>query len=286
MYRKMPIILLFMISAFLAPTLLADDWARFLGPRGDGVWREDGIVSEFPEEGLLYKWKVDIGPGYSSPAITNGRVYITDRFETPDGRDVERLLCLRENNGEIIWTIAWPAAYKSIGYATGPRSMPLVHDGRVYVLGSMGRLTCVDDSTGTEMWSKDYVEDFGGRVPTWGFAAQPLIEGDNLICIPGGRRGAVVALDCQTGATVWQALASPHAGYCQPVIEHLGGRRQTVVWLPDSINALVPETGEPLWSIPWQIGMGMSITRPAVEENRMAFSAQASGATVLQFEDN
>src|SRR3954469_13892421 len=163
----------------LAISCFADDWPQWLGPRRDGVWRESGILEKFPEGGPKVRWRVEVGAGYSGPAVSGRRVYLTDRIVTqarqadPFDRarinGVERVLCLNEADGKVIWKHEYDCPY-SISYAAGPRATPLVDGGKVYTLGAEGNLICFDAETGKQIWATDFNEAFNMPTPLWGFA--------------------------------------------------------------------------------------------------------------------
>src|SRR3954462_9138592 len=133
----------------LAGSLRADDWPQWLGPQRDGVWREAGLLQKFPKEGPKVRWRIDIGSGYSGPAVAEGRVYVTDRILGEGTRNAgafndttvvpgkERVLCLDEPTGKILWKHEYDCPYQ-VSYAAGPRTTPLVHGRKVYTLGTMG----------------------------------------------------------------------------------------------------------------------------------------------------
>ena len=256
----------------LAPLLLgalctvagADDWPQYGGPTRDQVWREEGIVEELPEE-LEVLWEAPVWLGYSGPAVADGKVYLTDYH--PD-RDAERVQCFRALTGERLWSYEYACQYK-VGYPFGPRATPTVEGGRVYTLGTMGELSCLDAAAGDLLWRKNYVTDFGARVPTWGVAAAPLVDGDKLIVVVGGRPGAaVVALDKATGEELWRSQEVETAGYCPPIIIEAGAARQLIAWLPDALYSLNPETGELHWREPFKAKAGMSIATPVYDPVR------------------
>jgi outer membrane protein assembly factor BamB len=131
-----------------------DDWPQWLGPNRDGVWRESGIVERFPTNGLSYRWRVPIGAGYSGPAVANGRVYLTDRKADAKKSGArgsipgtERVLCLNEPDGKVLWEHVYDCAY-NVSYPAGPRATPLVHEGKLYTLGTEGDLHCFDAGSG------------------------------------------------------------------------------------------------------------------------------------------
>ena len=73
------------VALLLAAAARADDWPQWLGPSRDGVWREDGVVDQFPQSGPRIRWRAPVGGGYAGPAIAGGRVFVTDWVPTVDG---------------------------------------------------------------------------------------------------------------------------------------------------------------------------------------------------------
>jgi outer membrane protein assembly factor BamB len=250
----------------------ADDWPQWLGPNQAAVWSEDGIVEQFPEEGLPVKWRVPVELGYSGPVVAEGRVYLTDYAQTsgeitnnPGTRDEltgrERVLCFDAETGDEIWKYDYDQPYK-VSYPGGPRAAPAVDAGRVYTIGAEGRLLCLDATDGTVHWEKDFKKEYGVPTPQWGFSAHPIVEGETLYCVVGGQGSVAVAFDKATGREVWRALSASEPGYCGPsMIEH-GGVKQLIIWHPESVNALNPATGEGYWSVPLKPNSGMSIAIP------------------------
>jgi hypothetical protein len=188
--------------AVFGGTSRADDWPAWLGPKRDAVWRETGILDKFPAGGPKIRWRKPIGGGYAGPAVADGRVYVTqlakgaENPKNPFLRDTvagtERVVCFNEADGNLLWTHEYPCPYQ-ISYAAGPRTTPTVADGKVYTLGAMGDLFCLDAKTGKALWSKDFKKDYGIKPPTWGWSAHPLLDGDKLICVVGGKGSTAVA---------------------------------------------------------------------------------------------
>ncbi len=255
-----------------------------------------GILERFPPGGLPVRWRTPVGPGFSGPAVAGGRVFLMDRAVDEDApadvktqwnyRDKttgrERVLCLDEATGKILWTHAYPCAY-SVAYGSGPRATPTVCGDKVYTLGAMGDLLCLDAATGRVVWQKNFVRDYGAEVPLYGFASPPLVDGDRLITMVGGQGQAVVALDRHTGKELWKAGSASEPGYCAPLLRTLGGKRQIVVWHADALAGLEPESGKLLWSVRHPLVAGMAISTPAIEGNRLAVSSQYEGVLMLEF---
>jgi outer membrane protein assembly factor BamB len=255
-------LLVVLVLAAAATLSRATDWPQWLGPDREGVWRETGIVDRFPAGGPKVLWRAPLGPGNSGPAVAEGRVYVMDR-EAPQAIDTkpggtkrppapgkERVVCLREADGKQLWVHSYDCAY-TFSYRTGPRTTPSVHRGRVYTLGGMGDLRCLDAATGAVVWARNVGKDYHASLPGWGWAASPLVDGDLLYCLVGGEGSAVVAFNKDTGKEVWKALSTQEIGYSPPVLIEAGGKRQLIVWHSESINGLDPATGKVYWTQPY-----------------------------------
>jgi outer membrane protein assembly factor BamB len=279
------------------PSVRADDWPQWLGPKRDGVWRETGILTQFPKEGPKVRWRTPIAGGYAGPAVADGRVYVTDRL-LPEGVEnptdafgkrrlagKERVLCLDDASGKVLWKHEYPCNYE-VSYPAGPRTTPLVHGGKVFSLGTMGDLLCLEAATGKVLWSKNFPRDYQARVPMWGFAASPLVDGDKLICLVGGEDSVVVAFQKDTGKELWRALSASEPGYCPPVIYQFGGQRQLIIWDPDSVSGLDPETGRVCWSQPFKVRAGLSIPTPRKAGDLLFVTSFYNGSLMLKFEPN
>ncbi len=278
-------------------SLQADDWPQWLGPQRDGVWRETGILDKFPAQGLTARWRTPIGGGYAGPAVAKGRVIVTDRVLAAGARDPgnlfartntpgkERILCLEESSGKVLWKHEYDVKYE-ISYPCGPRATPVIRDGKVYALGAMGDLFCLDFESGKVIWSKNFPRDYGSRVPVWGFAAHPLLDGDKLICLVGGKDGLVMAFEAGTGKEKWKALSlenpANELGYCPPMIYTVGGTRQLIIWHPEAVNGLDPETGKLYWSQPFRLKANLSIPTPQLEGNLLLVSSFYNGSMLLE----
>ena len=285
--------MILMLSAWVAlPTcvhLLAEDWPEWRGEGRRGVWSETGILEKFPEDGLEFKWRTPIRSGYAGPAVADGRVFVLDYQQKPGTQTMEgteRVLCLDEKTGLVLWTHEWPTSYPMlmVSYATGPRATPTVDSDRVYVVGATGMLLCLKTETGKVVWKKNYVEDYGTSVPVWGVASAPLVDGGRLICVVGGEPNAkVMAFDKMTGKEIWRALSSDwEMGYAQPVIFKAGGVRQLIIWQPKAVSSLNPETGEVYWEHPFEVRSGLTVATPVKSGSYLLVSQFYGGSLLLE----
>lgn len=291
-----------LLLASFSTTSAGGDWPQWMGPNRDAVWSEGNVAEHFKNGLPKEKWRVAVGGGYSGPAVVGDKIYLTDKmlkpglvapknpFDAPDLESTERLLCLDASTGRILWRHERPVTYR-IQYSCGPRCTPLVHDGKVYSLGAMGHLDCFDagkhtDGKATPLWSKNFVTDFGSKVPTWGFSGHPILHKNLLICLVGGEKGAVYALEKQTGAVVWSALSASEPGYNSPVLIESGGVTQLVVWLPNQLAGLDPLTGAKHWSVKLEPQYAMSIMSPRKDGEHLFAAGIGNVGVTLRLDPN
>jgi outer membrane protein assembly factor BamB len=288
--------LLFSLGTLLSA--VADDWPQWLGPRRDAVWRETGILDKFPADGLPVRWRVPVGGGFSGPAVAGGRVYVMDRQLSPGTSNpanpfdrgkipgTERVLCLGESDGKILWTHEYDCPY-DLSYPAGPRTTPVVDGGKVYTLGATGKLFGLDAKSGQVVWSRDFKKDFGVETPVWGFASNPLVDGQKVICLAGGAGTTVVAFDKETGKELWRALTAKEPGYCPPMIYTFGGKRQLIIWDPESVSALDPDTGKVYWTYPiTPVRSGMTIPTPRQSGDLLFLTSFYNGSLMLRIDSD
>lgn len=258
-------------TAFVSSFVRADDWPQWMGPCRDNVWREDGVIEEFPADGPRVLWRVPLAGGYAGPAVAAGRVFVTDyvtdadvkiaNFERKTSTGTERVLCLDEVTGKVVWKHEYPVTY-TIAYPAGPRCTPAIDGDRVYTLGAEGDLLCFEAATGKVVWSRDLKKDYAAKAALWGWASHPLVDGEKLICIAGTDTAHAVALDTRTGRERWRAGKAPEQGYVPPSIIEAAGVRQLVLVKPDGVYAVNPETGTLLWETAYNADNGSIIMTP------------------------
>jgi outer membrane protein assembly factor BamB len=223
----------------LAP---AADWPQWRGPDRDGVSKETGLLKTWPKDGPPRAWSAkDCGGGYSSVVVAKGAIYGTGSVR---GKNV--VWAKKEADGTPIWTT--PFANEG----NEPNATPVVADGKVYALTTEGTLACLDAKTGKVAWTKSFTRDLDGRMMSgWGYSETPLIDGDKLICTPGGDRCAVAALKAATGEVIWKTEVknAGGAGYASPVKATVGGVSMYITLLGDSGGTVAAhaETGKLLW---------------------------------------
>jgi outer membrane protein assembly factor BamB len=276
------------VSWIAAVACHADDWPQWGGPQRDLVWRESGVVETLPAvdpaTGFLPRvWTAKIGAGYAGPAVADGRVFVTDRLADDN---LERVLCFDAETGNELWKHEYEAPY-SISYPLGPRATPTVDGNRVYVLGAVGHLFCFDVASGDIVWQKHLPTDFGTEIPVWGMAAAPLVDGERLIVLAGGKPNRmVVSLNKNTGEEIWSALDGKEPGYCPPVILEFGGQRQLIIWHPAAVVGLDPSNGEFFWRVPFAVEAGLTIPTPRKLGNRLFVTSFYDGPLLIDLGPN
>jgi len=278
----------------VAGSVVAEDWPRWRGPRGDGTWNAPKLPEKWPVNGLKVAWKQPVGGGYAGIIAAQGRVFTLDlepaipprpkgaiEDGNPDG--TERVLCFDAKTGEELWKHSYAVKYRDLGgYGNGPRTSPTLHDGRVYTLGAVGHLFCFDAKTGKIIWQHDTVADFKAQVPEWGFAGSPIIEGENVIVHIGAKDGGcVIAFDRLTGKERWRSLDDP-AGYCTPAVFDTPAGRVMVLWTPKHIHALDPANGKPLWKVPYEVTYGVSIASPIYRDGIVFVTGYWEGSKAIK----
>jgi outer membrane protein assembly factor BamB len=276
------------IAALAASIAAADDWPQWGGPQRDLVWRESGIAAQLPpadpRTGMLPRvWTAQIAAGYAGPAVADGRVFVADRIAE---QNLERVLCFDAQSGKPLWKHQYEARY-TISYPLGPRTTPTVDGERVYFLGAVGHLWCLDARSGQVIWQKYLPDEAGTVVPEWGMAAAPLVDGQQLIVLAGAKPGGtVISFDKLTGQERWRALEENEPGYCPPVIFEIGGRRQLIIWHPRALASLEPANGQLLWEVPFVVGAGTSIVTPRLQGNRLFVSCFFGGPLMIELDQN
>lgn len=255
-------------------------WPQWQGPGRDCISHERELNTDWARRAPAVLWKHPVGGGYSSVAVVDGRLYATDR-----AGEEERVLCLDAASGRELWVFSYPARYAGFqSHATGPRATPLVHDGRVYTVGATGRFLCLEavpaGDQPTVLWDHDLLTEFAARLPAWGVASSPLIEGD-LVCVqPGSTRGSVAAFDRRTGKLVWSAL-SEVSGYSSPVAATVAGARQIICLTGKGLVGLRPADGARLWYYPWATEYDANIATPIVAGDYVFISSDYGAGCAL-----
>lgn len=235
-------------AAFLVTSAAtAADWPRWRGPNNDGVCTETGLLKTWPTGGPPKLWTAtNLGIGFGTPSIADGKIF---GMGTRDGKDI--VWAIKEAGGAELWATPIDDPRKT-NQNNGPSGTPTFHKGKLYAVSSKGALVCLDAASGKKVWEKSYTKDFGGSVESWGYCESVLVDGDKLICTPGGTKSAVVALKPDTGDVIWRAEV-PNVGgafgYSSPVKATVGGVPMYIALLGkgSGVVGVHARTGKLLW---------------------------------------
>jgi len=276
--RAIGLVICVVASVVAVSGLWAQDWPQWRGPNRDGVapFSEPKV---WPEK-LTTKWKVTIGEGYASPLFAGGRI-----LEFARQGDDEVAMAIDPNNGKILWRQSYPAPYEPVSSAArhgkGPKSTPLIYEGKLYTFGISGILSAFDAATGKVEWRKDYSKDFKGTWPMFGTSMSPVAsEGVVVVLIGTNDDGAVAAYDAKSGAQKWIWKGDGPA-YGSPVIVEMGGVKQVVTLTQKYAVGLSFASGELLWKIDFPGRSGMNIPTPLPFGKRVILAGDP-GTMLLQ----
>lgn len=258
------------MSWLLSAPLRADDWPQWRGHDRDGVCRETGLLRTFPAGGLKVRWRASVGWGFSSPVVAQGRVFLADA-QLLKPKATERLHCFEETTGQTLWSQTYDVAYEDWAFdpaqEIGPVATPIVRAGKVYTLGRLGHVFCIDAMKGEVLWQKSLQKDY--QVAFAPGTPSPLIDGNLLILFVGGKPGAcVVALHKDTGNEVWKALDESMT-FSSPIVISSGGKQQLIVWTQESVTSLDPATGKTWWRQRLLTSKDYAVSTPVFHKDRL-----------------
>lgn len=233
------------------------DWPNYRGPNHDGISNESGLKADW-KDAIPFVWDRNVGSAFSSFACVDKRVYTCG---TQDGKQV--LFCLDADDGRVLWQSAFEPEYREAQGGDGTRATPTVHDGRVYILGAKGKLLCVDATTGTELWSKQF-----NHPPQWGYSASVLVEGNRIVTTAGRDQGAVVAFDRISGELMWKSGDEP-PGYCTPYPFTMNGTRYIVGFTGKSVLIVEAATGREVWRREWETAYHVNAAAPIFHDGHL-----------------
>jgi outer membrane protein assembly factor BamB len=292
-YSK-PLIAMF-AWAILVTCASADDWPQWQGPDRNSISKERGLLKEWPKDGPPLAWKITgLGGGDSAPSVAAGQIFgMSNRGED------EVVWALSEKDGKELWVARLgPAFQQSLPQGKeGPSCTPTVDGERLYVEGLGGGVSCVQVKDGKLLWQRSLKTDFGGQIPTWSYRESPLVDGDKVICTPGGEEATLVALDKLTGKTIWKSRVPGSAGgdsgppsgfggfgsksgaaYSSVIAINFDGQRQYVQLGAKALIGVAASDGKFLWRYNKPAnGMGINCSTPIYHDGKV-FAASAYGA--------
>jgi outer membrane protein assembly factor BamB len=263
----------------LAVTAQAEDSPQFRGPDRTGVFPETGLMQAWPEGGPAQLWVAKgLGAGYSSASVANGAIYVTGMTGEDEGN-----LFVLNLDGKIERTIPY-GKETTDKQAPGPRSTPTIDGDRLYLLSAVGVVYCIDLVKGEKLWEVNILDRFGAENITWALAESVLVDGDRVICTPGGPDAGVVALNKMTGETVWTTKGlSDAASYCSPIIVNHNGRRILLTETAKLVVGLDANDGTLLWTYDHPTEYDIHAVTPIYKDGLVYFSGgYGSGGGALE----
>jgi outer membrane protein assembly factor BamB/ABC-type phosphate/phosphonate transport system substrate-binding protein len=255
-------------------------WPGWRGPARDG--RVDFLPSSLPTKPQIV-WRQPLRrAGLGGIAATDEYVILGDRDVS---NTFDQFRCYAAEDGKLLWTTQYPAPGQ-LDYDNTPRATPLVHDGRAYLLGAFGDLSCVEIATGAMLWQMNILKRYGGESElVWGTCSSPLVADEKLIVNPGGAEASVVALDPETGDMVWQSPGDRHA-YASFIVATLGGVRQLVGYDRSSLIGRDLATGRRLWTLTPPHGGDFNVPTPLAVDGRLLVMTENNHARIYDFESS
>jgi outer membrane protein assembly factor BamB len=253
------------------------DWPQWQGPDRNAISRETGLLKKWPKDGPKLAWKAEkLGGGYSAPAVSAGRIFGMS-FRGQD----EVVWALDEATGKELWATRIAEAKRAPGPQgpEGSRGTPTVDGEVLYTLGENGDLVCLETASGKERWHKNLISDFGGTIPRWGYSESPLLDGEKVIVTPGGSDATLVALNKQTGETIWKDQVPEGGGahYSSVIAADVDGQREYIQFLAKGVVGVSAKDGKMLWHFEQPANKVSNISTP-IYSAHFVFAASAYGA--------
>ena len=319
-------VLLFFLSPTFCPSLKSFDstlhaqppevetgnWPYFLGPEQTGISAETGLLDEFPRQGPPLLWEKKIGTGYSAPSVLGNRLVIHHRPDD-DGPGNEVIECVAADSGKPLWKYEYPSDFRDpYGYNNGPRCSPLLTSKYCYTFGAQGKLYCLTLDKGKEVWHRDCLKDFDVPPGFFGVGATPILEGDKLIVMVGGKpNSGMVAFNAETGKILWQNVGKDVwdgtstgwerlpvykwrgneklSSYSSPIAATIHGKRHLLCLMRQGLVSLNPDDGSVNFKYWFRSLLRDSVNaaRPVVVDDKIFLSAAYQvGSALLEVNPN
>ncbi len=263
------------------------DWPRFRGPNVDGISPEKDLLQSWPEGGPKLLWQLKgLGRGYSTISIVDGRMFTMGDLDQGSG-EAQYALCFNLADRKLLWSTRVGQPHGD----GGPRCTPTVDGELTYVVSTDGQIACLETATGKVRWTKDFQKDFGGvMMSVWKFSESPLIDGDKVLCTPGGRNATIVALNKKTGDVIWKCAVpeigdrgKDGAGYSSMIAADIDGVRQYIQILGRGAVGVAADDGRFLWGYNKIANKVANIPTPIVRGNHVfVTTSYETGSALLK----
>ena len=271
---------LFLCALIQKDALPRDEWPQWRGPNRDGV--VSGFVSPktWPAS-LKRQWSVPVGDGYASPVVGGARAY---QFARRDDR--EHVYCLEPATGKIVWEKSYRTGGRvhraAADHGIGPKSTPVIAEGKLYTLGIDSVLSCWDARSGALVWREDFAGRYPAPAPSCGTSMSPLIVGGLCVVYVGlDRKGGLIGIDAETGKERWR-YDEEGPGYGSPILASLGGRRQLIVPVSRAWAGFDPQSGKRLWRFDFPTDSSQNIITPVVHRDTLIVGGIGQPLTAIR----
>jgi len=280
MFRSLAItrqsISIILISSILTSVACAANqdsfWPQFHGPNRDNLSTEKGLLKKWPEKGPALLWRSQgLGHGYSSVSIASGMIYTAGSIEK------DTVITALNLDGKVLWQVKNGKAWT--GDHPGTRGTPTIDGGRLFHQSPLGNLLCLEAKTGDRIWEFNILEKFQSKIATWAMAESLLVDGEHLICCPGGPQTCMVALNKKTGSVVWKAPSTEElAGYASPALIEYQGMRIVITLTSKGMIGVNADTGELLWHVKHKSYADENVMMPIFHDGHVFISTLKAGS--------
>jgi len=280
MFRSLAItrqsISIILISSILTSVACAANqdsfWPQFHGPNRDNLSTEKGLLKKWPEKGPALLWRSQgLGHGYSSVSIASGMIYTAGSIEK------DTVITALNLDGKVLWQVKNGKAWT--GDHPGTRGTPTIDGGRLFHQSPLGNLLCLEAKTGDRIWEFNILEKFQSKIATWAMAESLLVDGEHLICCPGGPQTCMVALNKKTGSVVWKAPSTEElAGYASPALIEYQGIRIVITLTSKGMVGVNADTGELLWHVKHKSYADENVMMPIFHDGHVFISTLKAGS--------
>jgi outer membrane protein assembly factor BamB len=272
----------FCLAAITLPG--ADIDSQWRGPKRDGKYPGERLLKKWPDGGPRMLWDVDgLGAGHGTVAVTDKKVYVTGMS---NGTGILHAFDL---DGRKLWQIEYGKEWT--GDYPGARCTPVVVGNLMYLESGRGKVVCLDSNTGDIQWAVDLLERFDAKNISWGMTESLLIDGDKVVCTPGGPQHNVVALNRFDGQLVWTSKGNGEpAAYCSPILVNHNGTRLIVTMTAESVIGVDADDGTFYWRTPQHQGNKIHANSPLYFDGKIVCASSSaqeySGIVLLQLSED